>query len=109
MTQQVQGELVDVCWGCSDWLNKLCLLVFREFTLDLSVEMPHEISSLTCVTHSVKIKVAGIPSWRIGENSASLTRVCLSDPSENRLQSGGERAARSDPGTARVPAVRRSV
>lgn len=30
---------------------------FREFTLDASVEMPYEISSLSCITHSVKIKV----------------------------------------------------
>ncbi|XP_027877955.1 protein mono-ADP-ribosyltransferase PARP4 isoform X2 [Xiphophorus couchianus] len=28
----------------------------REFTLDMSVEMPFEISSLTCITHQVKIK-----------------------------------------------------
>ncbi|CAG08214.1 unnamed protein product [Tetraodon nigroviridis] len=36
------------------------LLVFemtrREFTLDACVEMPHEISRLTCLTHSVKTK-----------------------------------------------------
>lgn len=46
--------------------NKLCPLAFREFSLDASVEMPHEISSLTCVTHGVKTKVAGIPSWTSG-------------------------------------------
>nr|XP_046259946.1 protein mono-ADP-ribosyltransferase PARP4 [Scatophagus argus] len=28
----------------------------REFTLDMSVEMPYEISSLKCITHKVKIK-----------------------------------------------------
>ncbi|AWP13565.1 putative poly [Scophthalmus maximus] len=28
----------------------------REFTLDMSVEMPNEISSLQCITHKVKIK-----------------------------------------------------
>jgi len=32
-------------------------LSLREFTLDASVEMPHEISSLLCTTHKVKIKV----------------------------------------------------
>lgn len=29
----------------------------REFNLDASLEMPYEISSLTCITHSVKTKV----------------------------------------------------
>ncbi|XP_044072757.1 protein mono-ADP-ribosyltransferase PARP4 isoform X2 [Siniperca chuatsi] len=28
----------------------------REFTLDMSIEMPYEISSLKCITHKVKIK-----------------------------------------------------
>ncbi|KAI3355671.1 hypothetical protein L3Q82_004263 [Scortum barcoo] len=28
----------------------------REFTLDMSIEMPYEISSLECITHKVKIK-----------------------------------------------------
>lgn len=31
--------------------------LYREFSLDASVEMPYEISSLTCTTHSVKTKV----------------------------------------------------
>ncbi|XP_035770641.1 protein mono-ADP-ribosyltransferase PARP4, partial [Neolamprologus brichardi] len=29
----------------------------REFTLDLSAEMPYEISSLQCITHQIKMKV----------------------------------------------------
>ncbi|XP_067460380.1 protein mono-ADP-ribosyltransferase PARP4 [Thunnus thynnus] len=28
----------------------------REFTLDMSIEMPHEITSLQCITHKVKMK-----------------------------------------------------
>lgn len=32
-------------------------LFFREFTLDMSVEMPNEISNLKCITHQVKYKV----------------------------------------------------
>ncbi|KAF7654882.1 hypothetical protein LDENG_00063780 [Lucifuga dentata] len=28
----------------------------REFTLDMSIEMPHEITSLKCITHKIKIK-----------------------------------------------------
>ena len=33
------------------------LVSLREFSLDLSVEMPHEITDLKCITHKVKIKV----------------------------------------------------
>uniref|UniRef100_H3DDY7 Poly [ADP-ribose] polymerase n=1 Tax=Tetraodon nigroviridis TaxID=99883 RepID=H3DDY7_TETNG len=41
-------------------LEKVCVTeeeaASREFTLDACVEMPHEISRLTCLTHSVKTK-----------------------------------------------------
>uniref|UniRef100_A0A8C6TH21 Poly [ADP-ribose] polymerase n=1 Tax=Neogobius melanostomus TaxID=47308 RepID=A0A8C6TH21_9GOBI len=29
---------------------------FREFNLDMSIEMPHQITEVTCVTHQVKLK-----------------------------------------------------
>lgn len=32
-------------------------LFFREFSLDVSVEMPNKISELHCFTHSTKMKV----------------------------------------------------
>lgn len=34
-----------------------CCFFLREFTLDVSLEMPYEISSLKCITHEVKTKV----------------------------------------------------
>ncbi|XP_028249031.1 protein mono-ADP-ribosyltransferase PARP4 isoform X2 [Parambassis ranga] len=41
-------------------VKKVCVTdeaaAMREFTLDLSLEMPFEISSLECITHKVKIK-----------------------------------------------------
>uniref|UniRef100_A0A672JAG4 Poly [ADP-ribose] polymerase n=1 Tax=Salarias fasciatus TaxID=181472 RepID=A0A672JAG4_SALFA len=37
-------------------LHVLSLLSFREFTLDMSVDMPFEISSLQCLTHKIKMK-----------------------------------------------------
>lgn len=35
----------------------LFFVFLREFTLDMSVEMPYEITSLECITHQIKIKV----------------------------------------------------
>lgn len=35
----------------------VCSFSLREFTLDLSAEMPYEISSLQCITHQIKMKV----------------------------------------------------
>uniref|UniRef100_A0A4W6G1C3 Poly [ADP-ribose] polymerase n=1 Tax=Lates calcarifer TaxID=8187 RepID=A0A4W6G1C3_LATCA len=37
-------------------VSSVLLLSFREFTLDMSIEMPYEITSLQCITHKVKIK-----------------------------------------------------
>ncbi|CAF88876.1 unnamed protein product, partial [Tetraodon nigroviridis] len=60
----------------------------REFTLDACVEMPHEISRLTCLTHSVKTKrtdckavVSVLPGQILGPEgfqlSVSLSKVHL--------------------------------
>uniref|UniRef100_A0A3Q3X3W0 Poly [ADP-ribose] polymerase n=1 Tax=Mola mola TaxID=94237 RepID=A0A3Q3X3W0_MOLML len=37
-------------------LVSVMFLFLREFTLDMSIEMPYEINSLKCITHKVKIK-----------------------------------------------------
>lgn len=56
--------------------------MFREFSLDASVEMPNRISSLGCSTHRLKIKVSGA-SW--SRSQVPLRPRCCSDPSEDRL------------------------
>ncbi|KAM4731321.1 protein mono-ADP-ribosyltransferase PARP4 [Anableps anableps] len=57
----------------------------REFTLDMSVEMPYEISSLKCITHQVKIKrtdskavVSVLPGQVMGSDGFQLS-VTLSE------------------------------
>lgn len=44
------------------FVPKLCelWLFLREFSLDVSVEMPNEISYLQCLTHKVQIKVSNV-------------------------------------------------
>uniref|UniRef100_A0A7N8Y8T7 Poly [ADP-ribose] polymerase n=1 Tax=Mastacembelus armatus TaxID=205130 RepID=A0A7N8Y8T7_9TELE len=57
----------------------------KEFTLDMSIEMPHEITSLQCITHQVKMKrtackavVSVLPGEVIGPDGFQLS-VTLSD------------------------------
>ncbi|CAB1424384.1 unnamed protein product [Pleuronectes platessa] len=57
----------------------------REFSLDMSVEMPNEISSLECITHKVKVKrtdcmavVAVLPGQVMGTEGFQLS-VSLSE------------------------------
>ncbi|XP_067371717.1 protein mono-ADP-ribosyltransferase PARP4 isoform X1 [Channa argus] len=57
----------------------------RDFTLDMSVEMPYEISSLKCITHNVKIKktdckavVSVLPGEVMGSEGFQLS-VTLSE------------------------------
>ncbi|XP_040912950.1 protein mono-ADP-ribosyltransferase PARP4 isoform X2 [Toxotes jaculatrix] len=57
----------------------------REFSLDMSVEMPHEISSLQCITHKVKMKrtdckavVSVLPGQVMGAEGFQLS-VTLSE------------------------------
>ncbi|XP_062257934.1 protein mono-ADP-ribosyltransferase PARP4 isoform X2 [Platichthys flesus] len=57
----------------------------REFSLDMSVEMPNEISSLECITHKVKVKrtdckavVAVLPGQVMGPEGFQLS-VSLSE------------------------------
>ncbi|XP_024656188.2 protein mono-ADP-ribosyltransferase PARP4 isoform X2 [Maylandia zebra] len=57
----------------------------REFTLDLSAEMPYEISSLQCITHQVKMKktdckavVSVLPGQIMGPDGFQLS-IMLSD------------------------------
>ncbi|XP_073329534.1 protein mono-ADP-ribosyltransferase PARP4 [Pagrus major] len=57
----------------------------REFTLDMSVEMPYEITSLECITHQVKIKrtdckavVSVLPGEVMGSDGFQLS-VTLSE------------------------------
>ncbi|XP_013770398.1 poly [ADP-ribose] polymerase 4 isoform X2 [Pundamilia nyererei] len=57
----------------------------REFTLDLSAEMPYEISSLQCITHQIKMKktdckavVSVLPGQIMGPDGFQLS-IMLSD------------------------------
>uniref|UniRef100_A0A667ZWZ0 Poly [ADP-ribose] polymerase n=1 Tax=Myripristis murdjan TaxID=586833 RepID=A0A667ZWZ0_9TELE len=57
----------------------------REFTLDMSIEMPNEISSLQCITHNIKMKrtdckavVSVLPGQVMGPDGFQLS-VALSD------------------------------
>ncbi|XP_038132152.1 protein mono-ADP-ribosyltransferase PARP4 isoform X3 [Cyprinodon tularosa] len=68
-------------------VQKVCVTdeASREFTLDMSVEMPNEISSLTCITHQVKIKrtqcqavVSVMPGQLMGPDGFQLS-VSLSE------------------------------
>uniref|UniRef100_A0A087X8Z0 Poly [ADP-ribose] polymerase n=1 Tax=Poecilia formosa TaxID=48698 RepID=A0A087X8Z0_POEFO len=71
-------------------VEKVCVAseaarVFREFTLDISVEMPFQISSLTCITHQVKIKrmdckavVSVLPGQVMGSDGFQMS-VTLSE------------------------------
>uniref|UniRef100_A0A096M3T2 Poly [ADP-ribose] polymerase n=1 Tax=Poecilia formosa TaxID=48698 RepID=A0A096M3T2_POEFO len=70
-----------------DSLKKVCVAseAVREFTLDMSVEMPFEILSLTCITHQVKIKrmdckavVSVLPGQVMGSDGFQMS-VTLSD------------------------------
>uniref|UniRef100_A0A8C9XRC2 Poly [ADP-ribose] polymerase n=1 Tax=Sander lucioperca TaxID=283035 RepID=A0A8C9XRC2_SANLU len=64
---------------------KVLFLFLREFTLDMSVEMPHEITNLQCITHKVKIKrtdckavVSVLPGEVMGQEGFQLS-VTLSE------------------------------
>ncbi|XP_039674362.1 protein mono-ADP-ribosyltransferase PARP4 isoform X2 [Perca fluviatilis] len=67
-------------------VEKVCVTdEAREFTLDMSVEMPHEITNLQCITHKVKIKrtdckavVSVLPGEVMGQEGFQLS-VTLSE------------------------------
>ncbi|XP_034741908.1 protein mono-ADP-ribosyltransferase PARP4 [Etheostoma cragini] len=67
-------------------VEKVCVTdEAREFTLDVSVEMPHEITNLQCITHKVKIKrtdckavVSVLPGEVMGQEGFQLS-VTLSE------------------------------
>ncbi|XP_032372153.1 protein mono-ADP-ribosyltransferase PARP4 isoform X2 [Etheostoma spectabile] len=67
-------------------VEKVCVTdEAREFTLDVSVEMPHEITNLQCITHQVKIKrtdckavVSVLPGEVMGQEGFQLS-VTLSE------------------------------
>ncbi|MED6238228.1 hypothetical protein ATANTOWER_013523, partial [Ataeniobius toweri] len=68
-------------------VQKVCVTdeAAREFTLDMSVEMPNKISSLKCITHEVKIKrtdckavVSVLPGQVMGPDGFQLS-VTLSE------------------------------
>ncbi|XP_016517770.1 poly [ADP-ribose] polymerase 4-like isoform X1 [Poecilia formosa] len=68
-------------------VEKVCVAseAAREFTLDISVEMPFQISSLTCITHQVKIKrmdckavVSVLPGQVMGSDGFQMS-VTLSE------------------------------
>ncbi|XP_043987599.1 protein mono-ADP-ribosyltransferase PARP4-like isoform X3 [Gambusia affinis] len=68
-------------------VEKVCVAneAAREFTLDMSVEMPFEISSLTCITHQVKIKrtdckavISVLPGQVLGSDGFQMS-VTLSE------------------------------
>uniref|UniRef100_A0A8C4ELY0 Poly [ADP-ribose] polymerase n=1 Tax=Dicentrarchus labrax TaxID=13489 RepID=A0A8C4ELY0_DICLA len=71
-----------------DTSSRLCsilVLCLREFTLDMSIEMPYEISSLKCTTHKVKMKrtdckavVSVLPGKVMGPEGFQLS-ITLSD------------------------------
>ncbi|XP_076603579.1 protein mono-ADP-ribosyltransferase PARP4 [Chaetodon auriga] len=63
----------------------------REFTLDMSIEMPHEISSLLCITHEIKMKktdckavVSVLPGQVMGPEGFQLS-VTLSELHQPRM------------------------
>ncbi|KAM7406936.1 hypothetical protein PAMA_002913 [Pampus argenteus] len=66
-------------------VEKVCVTdEAREFTLDMSIEMPYEITSLQCITHKVKIKgcilavVSVLPGEVMGPEGFQLS-VTLSE------------------------------
>ncbi|XP_070832623.1 protein mono-ADP-ribosyltransferase PARP4 [Chaetodon trifascialis] len=63
----------------------------REFTLDMSIEMPHEITSLLCITHEIKMKktdckavVSVLPGQVMGPEGFQLS-VTLSELHQPRM------------------------
>uniref|UniRef100_A0A8C4EJQ4 Poly [ADP-ribose] polymerase n=1 Tax=Dicentrarchus labrax TaxID=13489 RepID=A0A8C4EJQ4_DICLA len=72
-------------WQESAALCSILVLCLREFTLDMSIEMPYEISSLKCTTHKVKMKrtdckavVSVLPGKVMGPEGFQLS-ITLSD------------------------------
>uniref|UniRef100_A0A3P8PBF0 Poly [ADP-ribose] polymerase n=1 Tax=Astatotilapia calliptera TaxID=8154 RepID=A0A3P8PBF0_ASTCA len=74
-------------WQESASLNQTTQVteILSEFTLDLSAEMPYEISSLQCITHQVKMKktdckavVSVLPGQIMGPDGFQLS-IMLSD------------------------------
>ncbi|PWA26202.1 hypothetical protein CCH79_00013719, partial [Gambusia affinis] len=68
-------------------VEKVCVAneAAREFTLDMAVEMPFEISNLTCITHQVKIKrtdckavISVLPGQVLGSDGFQMS-VTLSE------------------------------